>query len=165
MPWEHVAGIVLWEGRLPHPRHGLLDGCSPGHHHQSRRHRALRWSGMGLEPGSSWCFCNCTTSWLSLGDRVPSHWRQWASSASSPTIRVTMGSSTGWAYPKTFSCGRDTAGGWEFITWARFQKRSEHCEKVIGSVISRQITISRSDQIPRTIPLRTDHDPGDPARY
>ena len=43
---------------------------------------------------------------------------------------------------------------------ARFQKRSDHCDKVIGSVISRQITISRSDRIPRTILLRLDHDPG-----
>ena len=48
---------------------------------------------------------------------------------------------------------------------ARFQKRSDHCEKVIGSLISRQLTISRSDRIPRTILLRSDHDPGDPARY
>ena len=71
---------------------------------------------MGLEPGSSWCSCRCTASGLSLGDRVPSLRRQWASSASSSTIRVTMGSSTGWAYPKTLSCGRDTACGWEFIT-------------------------------------------------
>ena len=39
-------------------------------------------------------------------------------------------------------------------------KRSDHCDKVIGSVISRQITISRSDRIPRTILLRSDHDPG-----
>ena len=43
---------------------------------------------------------------------------------------------------------------------ARFQKRSDHCEKVIGSLISRQLTISRSDRIPRTILLRSDHDPG-----
>ena len=46
------------------------------------------------------------------------------------------------------------------ITRARFQKRSDHCEKVIGSLISRQLTISRSDRIPRTILLRSDHDPG-----
>ena len=49
--------------------------------------------------------------------------------------------------------------------WARFHKQSDHCEKVIGSLISRQLTISRSDRIPRTILLRSDHDPGDPARY
>ena len=36
---------------------------------------------------------------------------------------------------------------------------------MIGSVISRQLTISRSDRIPWTILLRSDHDPGDPARY
>ena len=42
---------------------------------------------------------------------------------------------------------------------AQFQKRSDHCEKVIGSLIS------RSDRIPRTILLPSDHDPGDPARY
>ena len=51
------------------------------------------------------------------------------------------------------------------ITRARFQKRSNHCEKVIGSLISRQLTISRSDRIPRRILLRSDHDPGDPACY
>ena len=44
--------------------------------------------------------------------------------------------------------------------WARFQKRSDHCEKVIGSLISRPLTISRSDRIPRTILLWSDHDPG-----
>ena len=49
--------------------------------------------------------------------------------------------------------------------WARFQKRSDHCEKVIGSLNSRQLTISRCDRMPRTILLRSDHDPGDPARY
>ena len=43
---------------------------------------------------------------------------------------------------------------------ARFQKRSDHCEKVIGSLISRPLTISRSDRIPRTILLWSDHDPG-----
>ena len=48
---------------------------------------------------------------------------------------------------------------------AQFQKRSDHCEKVIGSLISCQLTISRSDRIPRTILLPSDHDPGDPARY
>ena len=51
------------------------------------------------------------------------------------------------------------------LTRARFQKRSDHCEKVIGSLISRQLTISRSDRIPQSILLRSDHDPGDPARY
>ena len=45
------------------------------------------------------------------------------------------------------------------ITRARFQKRSDHCEKVIGSLISRQLTISRSDRIPQTILLRSDHEP------
>ena len=34
---------------------------------------------------------------------------------------------------------------------------------MIGSLISRQLTIW--DQIPRTILLRSDHDPGDPASY
>ena len=43
--------------------------------------------------------------------------------------------------------------------WARFQKRSDHCEKVIGSLISRQLMIYLSDRIPRTILLRSDHDP------
>ena len=51
------------------------------------------------------------------------------------------------------------------ISWARFQKRSDNCEKVIGSPISRQVTISRSDQIPQMILLRSDHDPGNPAHY
>ena len=50
-------------------------------------------------------------------------------------------------------------------TGPRFQKRSDHCEKVIGSLISRQLAISRSDQIPQSILLRSDHDPGDPAHY
>ena len=36
---------------------------------------------------------------------------------------------------------------------------------MIGSLISLQLTISRSDLIPRTILLRSDHDPGDLARY
>ena len=36
---------------------------------------------------------------------------------------------------------------------------------MIGSPISRQLTISGSDRIPQTILLRSDHDPGDPARY
>ena len=48
---------------------------------------------------------------------------------------------------------------------ARFQKRSDHCEKVIRSETPHQLTISRSDQIPWTILLRSDHDPGDPARF
>ena len=48
---------------------------------------------------------------------------------------------------------------WLLVPWAGFQKRSDHCEKVIGSLIS------RSDRIPRTILLRSDHDPGGPARY
>ena len=38
-------------------------------------------------------------------------------------------------------------------------------EKVIGSLISCQLRISRSNRIPRTILLRSDRDPGDPARY
>ena len=38
-------------------------------------------------------------------------------------------------------------------------------KKVIGSLIYRQLTISRSDRIPRTILPRSDHDPGDSARY
>ena len=37
--------------------------------------------------------------------------------------------------------------------------------KLIGSLISRQFAISRSGRIPRTVLLRSDHDPGDPARY
>ena len=39
------------------------------------------------------------------------------------------------------------------------------CKKVIGSLISRQLMISRSNRIPPTILLRSDHDPGDPAHY
>ena len=50
------------------------------------------------------------------------------------------------------------------MSWSRFQKRSDHW-KVIGSLISRQLTISRSDRIPWTILLRSNHDPGDPVRY
>ena len=50
--------------------------------------------------------------------------------------------------------------------WNRAQESGpDHCEKVIGSLISRQLSISRSDRIPRTILLRSDHDPGDPASY
>ena len=45
-------------------------------------------------------------------------------------------------------------------SWARFQKRSVHCDNVIGSVMSPQFTISLSDRIPQTILLRSDHDPG-----
>ena len=52
-----------------------------------------------------------------------------------------------------------------FILWAWFQKRSDHCDKVIRSVISRQLMISGSDWIPWTILFWSDHDPGDPARY
>ena len=37
--------------------------------------------------------------------------------------------------------------------------------KVIGSVMPHQLTISRSDRIPRTILLRSDHDRSDLARY
>ena len=36
---------------------------------------------------------------------------------------------------------------------------------MIGSLISRQLPISWSDWIPQSILLRSDHDPGDPARY
>ena len=54
---------------------------------------------------------------------------------------------------------------WLLMPWARFQKRSDHCEKVIGSLICRQLTISRSERIPRTILFRLDHDPDDPGRY
>ena len=36
----------------------------------------------------------------------------------------------------------------------------ETIRSVIGSVISRQLTISRSDRIPQMILLRSDHDPG-----
>ena len=36
---------------------------------------------------------------------------------------------------------------------------------MIGSLISRKLTISRPDRFPRTILLRSDHDPGDPAHY
>ena len=50
-------------------------------------------------------------------------------------------------------------------TTAQFQKRSHHCEKKIGSLISLQITISWSDPIPWTILFPSDHDPGDPACY
>ena len=49
-----------------------------------------------------------------------------------------------------------------FRAW--FRKRSNHCEKVMGSFISCQLTISLSDRFPRTILLRSDHDPGDPTR-
>ena len=57
---------------------------------------------------------------------------------------------------------RSTSKLWTQISRrrARFQKRSDHCEKVIGSLISRQLTISRSERIRRTILLRSDHDPG-----
>ena len=67
---------------------------------------------------------------------------------------------------KTFWCwNRNISGKLHqyhilLIPWARFQKRSDHCEKVIGSLISRPLTISRSDRIPRTILLWSDHDPG-----
>ena len=43
--------------------------------------------------------------------------------------------------------------------------RSDPIRSLIGSLISRQLTISRSDRIPRTTLLPSDHDPGDPARY
>ena len=51
------------------------------------------------------------------------------------------------------------------ISRARFQKRFDLSEKVIGSLFSLQLTISWSDLIPRTILLRSDHDRGDPARH
>ena len=38
-------------------------------------------------------------------------------------------------------------------------------DNVIGSVISRQLMITRSNRISRTIVLRSDHDPSDPACY
>ena len=86
-----------------------------------------------------------------------------------------------WRWGRWDSCGWSrfyTASlhlGWQYIWsrpsghWtstthcdsrARFQKRSDHCEKVIGSLISRQLTISRFNRIPLTILLRSDHDPG-----
>ena len=47
---------------------------------------------------------------------------------------------------------------WKKETWARFKKRSDHCEKVIGSLISRPLTFHERSCFDRIMIL------GDPAR-
>ena len=49
--------------------------------------------------------------------------------------------------------------------WWPIDSRSQGPIPETIDLLVRQLTISRSDRIPRTILCRSDHDPGDPARY